>query len=161
MFPAMRTGFMVLPAGLADAARPALARMPMHGRVPEQRALAAFLSSGQFVQHLRRMRRLYRERRDALLDALDRHLGEAALVHGAGTGMHLSLRFADPAWRDDRISDAAIAAGIAVHCMTRHETGLRKTAWNGLLLGYSQVPAGDIDDAVKRLAAVARRSYSY
>jgi GntR family transcriptional regulator/MocR family aminotransferase len=154
MFPAMRTGFMVLPPGLAEAARPALARLPMHGRVPEQRALAAFLSSGQFVQHLRRMRRLYRERRDALLDALDRHVGDTAAVHGAGTGMHLSLRFSDPDWRDDRISDAALAAGIAVHCMTRHETGLRKTAWNGLLLGYSQVPATDIDDAVKRLAGI-------
>jgi GntR family transcriptional regulator/MocR family aminotransferase len=156
MFPAMRTGFMVLPSSLAEAARPALARLPMHGRVPEQRALAAFLSDGQFVQHLRRMRRLYRERRDALLDALDRHVGDTVVVHGAGTGMHLSLRFADPDWRDDRISDAAHAAGIAVHCMTRHETGLRKTGWTGLLLGYSQVPAMEIDDAVRRLAEIAR-----
>jgi GntR family transcriptional regulator/MocR family aminotransferase len=154
MFPAMRTGFMVLPPGLADAARPVLARMPMHGRVPEQRALAAFLGSGQFVQHLRRMRRLYRERRDALLDALDRHFGDTALVHGAGTGMHLSLRFADPAWRDDRVSDAAHAAGIVAHCLTRHETGLRKTGWNGLLLGYSQVPAAGIGAAVGRLAEI-------
>jgi GntR family transcriptional regulator/MocR family aminotransferase len=153
----MRTGFMVLPAGLAEAARPALARLPMHGRVPEQRALAAFLSDGQFVQHLRRMRRLYRERRDALLDALHRHVGDTALVHGAGTGMHLSLRFADPAWRDDQVSDAARAAGIAVHCMTRHETGLRKTGWNGLLLGYSQVPAVEMEDAVGRLAGIVYR----
>jgi GntR family transcriptional regulator / MocR family aminotransferase len=161
MFPAMRTGFMVLPAGLADAARPALARLPMHGRVPEQRALAAFLNSGQFVQHLRRMRRLYRERRDALLEALDRHVGDLALVHGAGTGMHLSLRLPEPDRPEDRISDsgisdAALGAGIAVHCMTRHETGLRKTGWNGLLLGYSQVPAADIDAAVGRLASIAR-----
>lgn len=157
MFPAMRTGFMVLPAGLAAAARPALARLPMHGRVPEQRALAGFLGSGQFVQHLRRMRRLYRERRDALLEALQRHCAGMALVHGAGTGMHLSLRFADPGWRDDQVSDAALAAGIAVHCMSRHETGLRKTAWSGLLLGYSQVPATEIDAAVRRLAQVAYR----
>lgn len=158
MFPAMRTGFMVLPPGLAEAARPALARLPMHGRVPEQRALAAFLNSGQFVQHLRRMRRLYRERRDALLDALARHVGGMALVHGAGTGMHLSLRFTEPDWRDDRISDAALAAGIAVHCMTRHETGLRKTWWNGLLLGYSQVPTGEIDDALRRLVKCGIRN---
>jgi GntR family transcriptional regulator/MocR family aminotransferase len=155
MFPAMRTGFMVLPPGLADAARPVLARMPMHGRVPEQRALAAFLDSGQFVQHLRRMRRLYRERRDALLEALHRHFGDTALVHGAGTGMHLSLRFADPDWRDDRVSDAAQGAGIVAHCLTRHETGLRKTGWNGLLLGYSQVPAAGIGAAVGRLAEIA------
>jgi GntR family transcriptional regulator/MocR family aminotransferase len=88
---------------------------------------------------------------------VDRHFGDTALVHGSGTGMHLSLRFAEPTWRDDRISDAALAAGIAVHCMTRHETGLRKTRWTGLLLGYSQVPASEIDDAVKRLAKIACR----
>ncbi|MGO4475096.1 PLP-dependent aminotransferase family protein [Massilia sp. 2TAF26] len=157
MFPAMRTGFMVLPAGLAEAARPALARLPMHGRVPEQRALAAFLNDGQFVQHLRRMRRLYRERRDALLEALGRHFGDMAAVHGAGTGMHLALRFADPDWRDDRISDAARGAGITAHCMTRHETGLRKTGWTGLLLGYSQVPATEIDDVARRLAKISCR----
>jgi GntR family transcriptional regulator/MocR family aminotransferase len=156
MFPAMRTGFMVLPGGLAAAVRPALARLPTHGRVPEQRALAAFLHEGHFVQHLRRMRRLYRERRDALLEALDRHVGAAATVHGAGTGMHLSLRFADPDWRDDQVSDALLSAGIAAHALSRHASGLLRTPWNGLLLGYSQVPASDVMDAVRRLAKVAR-----
>jgi GntR family transcriptional regulator/MocR family aminotransferase len=34
---------------------------------------------------------------------------------------------------------------------------LRKTGWSGLLLGYSQVPAADIADAVRRLAATAMR----
>jgi DNA-binding transcriptional MocR family regulator len=57
----------------------------------------------------------YRDRRDALLDALHQHFGDTAAVHGAGTGMHLSLRFAEPAWRDDRISEAAHAAGIVAH----------------------------------------------
>jgi GntR family transcriptional regulator/MocR family aminotransferase len=158
MFPAMRTGFMVLPAGLAAAVRPALARLPTHGRVPEQRALAAWIQEGQFVQHLRRMRRLYRERRDALLEAVHKHFGAAASVHGADTGMHLALRFADPDWRDDRVSEAALAAGIAVHALTPHTSGLRKTPWNGLILGYSQVPAQDMDDAVRRLARVAHRN---
>jgi GntR family transcriptional regulator/MocR family aminotransferase len=130
----------------------------MHGRVPEQRALAAFLHEGHFVQHLRRMRRLYRERRDALLEALDRHFGAAAIVHGAGTGMHLSLRFADPDWRDDQVSDAALAAGIAAHALSRHASGLRRTPWNGLLLGYSQVPAQEMNEAVRRLARVAHQT---
>ena len=71
--------------------------------------------------------------------------------------MHLALRFADPGWLDHRISDAALAAGIAVNCMTRHASGLRNPPWNGLLLGYSQVPVRDIDPAVQRLAQIARR----
>jgi hypothetical protein len=42
--------------------------------------------------------------------------------------------------------------------MTRHETGLRKTGWNGLLLGYSQVPAEEMAEAVGRLAKIVYRS---
>lgn len=102
------------------------------------------------------MRRLYQERHDALLDALDSMSATRRRSTAPARGMHLSLRFADPDWRDDRVSDAAHAAGIAMHCITRHETGLRKTGRTGLLLGYSQVPVAEIEDAVRRLAAITR-----
>jgi GntR family transcriptional regulator/MocR family aminotransferase len=123
------------------------------GRAAEQLALAEFLRSGEFMAHLRRMRRLYRQRRDALVAALERHLGRIAEVHGASAGMHLSLRL-----RDERLSDVAIAArareqGIVVNPLSTHAAG-GGTPWNGLMLGYAQVPAEQMDGLAKRLAAV-------
>ena len=103
MYPALRLGFVVVPAGLAPALRRAGTVPALRGRLVEQMALTRFIDSGQFAQHLRRMRRLYAERRDALLAALDRHLRNVLTVSGAETGMHLSARLELP------ISDVAVA----------------------------------------------------
>src|SRR5471032_3231659 len=87
MFPALRIGFVIVPPSLAVPLAQMCAQSSSRGRVAEQLALAEFLRSGQFALHLRRMRRLYRQRRDALADALHEHLGGVATVHGASAGM--------------------------------------------------------------------------
>jgi GntR family transcriptional regulator/MocR family aminotransferase len=153
MFPALRIGFLVVPPGLAQPLAAMRAQSSAAGRVAEQLALVEFLRSGEFALHLRRMRRLYRQRRDALVAALERHLGDVADVQGAATGMHLSLRL-----RDGNLSDVAIAAraraqGVVVNALSMHALGA-SAAWNGLVLGYAQVPAERIDGLVQRLAAV-------
>ena len=83
MFPGLRIGYMVVPPDLALPLALLRAQSAAAGRVAEQLALAEFVTSGQFLLHLRRMRRLYRERRDALVAALEKHLGRIATVHGA------------------------------------------------------------------------------
>ncbi|GGC20022.1 MocR-like pyridoxine biosynthesis transcription factor PdxR [Pseudoduganella buxea] len=153
MFPGLRIGFLVVPPELAAPLAAMRAQSAATGRVAEQLALAEFLRSGQFALHLRRMRRLYRQRRDALVAALDRHLGRIATVHGASAGMHLSLRFADAALSDVAIVERARQEGIVVNALSTH--AVQGTAgWNGLMLGYAQVPAPQMDDLVRRLAAV-------
>jgi GntR family transcriptional regulator/MocR family aminotransferase len=153
MFPGLRIGFVVAPPALAPQLAGMRAQSSAAGRAAEQLALAEFLRSGEFALHLRRMRRLYRQRRDALVAALGRHLGAIAEVHGASAGMHLSLRLRDP-----RLSDAALARrareeGIVVNALSAHAVG-EGTPWNGLMLGYAQVPSEQMDELVKRLAAV-------
>ncbi|NYE64018.1 GntR family transcriptional regulator/MocR family aminotransferase [Duganella sp. 1224] len=153
MFPSLRIGFIVAPAALAEAFARMRAQSSARGRVAEQLALAEFLRSGQFALHLRRMRRLYRQRRDALVAALERHLGSVATVHGGSAGMHLSLRF-----NDARIDDVAIVAqaqehGIAVNALSTHDTQ-GDSGWKGLMLGYAQVPAEQMEGLVKQLAAL-------
>jgi GntR family transcriptional regulator/MocR family aminotransferase len=152
MFPALRIGYLVVPAGLAAPLAVMRAQSTSSGRPAEQLALAAFLRSGQFALHLRRMRRLYRQRRDALVDALGRHLGSIATVHGASAGMHLSLRLPE-ALHDEAIRAGAAEEGIVVNALSAHAVQ-GDTAWNGLMLGYAQVPLEQIDGLVKRLAAV-------
>ncbi|MFL6710333.1 MAG: PLP-dependent aminotransferase family protein [Massilia sp.] len=152
MFPALRTGFMVVPAGLVNPLRAVLARMAPHGRAADQLALADFLRSGQFGLHLRRMRRLYRGRRDALLAALQPILGPAISLHGASAGIHLSLRFHDAALVDSRIAAAALERGVVARALSRHAIGLSPQGWNGLLLGYSQVEAARMAAPVAVLA---------
>ena len=60
----------------------------------EQAALADFLREGHFERHVRRMRRLYGRRRQALTTALARHLGDEVTVLSDAAGMFLMVRFA-------------------------------------------------------------------
>lgn len=154
LFPSLRTAYLVVPRTLVEPLQAVLARMPPHGRVADQLALANFLHSGQFGVHLRRMRRIYRGRRDVLLDALERHLGHCGTVHGASAGMHLALRFADGAPPDTEVAHAALEAGVVARALSAHATGVREHGWNGLMFGYSQVPEEDIEPLIKRLAGI-------
>ena len=156
MFPAIRTGFMVVPANLAGPLRSVLARMAPHGRVADQMALADFVRSGQFGVHLRRMRRLYRGRRDVLVEALARHAGQAVVVHGSSAGIHLSLQFTDPALVVTEVAAAAMEMGVVARALSAHTTGLRQHGWNGLVLGYSQVEEAQIEARVKLLVKAMR-----
>ncbi|MBT9514440.1 MAG: PLP-dependent aminotransferase family protein [Acidovorax sp.] len=157
LFPALRMGFMVVPTALAPALSEMLDRAAPRGRTAEQLALAEFITSGQFSLHLRRMRRLYRQRRDVLVAALTRHLGDVATVHGGSAGMHLALRLHDAAADDVALSARLLAQhGIMAPALSLHAVGLRAQPWRGFLLGYAQVPVEAMEPLVTKLAGVVR-----
>ncbi|WP_009914639.1 aminotransferase-like domain-containing protein, partial [Burkholderia humptydooensis] len=111
MFPTLRIGFVVAPAALAPELRRTICALAPRGRLAEQLALADFIEAGHFTRHLRRMRRLYDERRGALQAALTRHLGGALTVSGGAGGMHLSARLDAPV-ADVDVARAARARAI-------------------------------------------------
>ncbi|WP_155741067.1 hypothetical protein [Burkholderia diffusa] len=65
--PGLRIGFLIAPPGLAGAFAHARALVDRQSPTPLQVTLAEFIGEGHFAPHLRRMRVLYAERRDALL----------------------------------------------------------------------------------------------
>ncbi|MES2129401.1 MAG: PLP-dependent aminotransferase family protein [Pseudomonadota bacterium] len=150
MFPALRIGFMVVPQALVAPLEEVLARSSPRGRSAEQLALAEFLRSGHFALHLRRMRRLYRQRRDALLAALQTHMADLGEARGGSAGMHLMFELRDKKLDDSTISARALAQGIVAHPLSLHGR------LNGFLLGYAQVPAERMDALVRRFARIVR-----
>jgi len=71
----VRLGYVVLPSALADTFRKAQALYePRPVNLIEQRALAAFMTSGQYERHLRRMNRLYSRKFHLLLKLLNQQL---------------------------------------------------------------------------------------
>ena len=151
LFPALRLGFMVLPPAAVDLMLPALDRRLAPGRPVEQEALASFIHEGEFTTHLRRMRKLYAEREEALRDALARHWPlPCGLSPGRG-GIHVAM--AMPARRVDRAVVArAWEQGLAPRALSNYAISAG-SRFNGLVLGYANVPADRADDLVRRLAA--------
>jgi GntR family transcriptional regulator/MocR family aminotransferase len=137
--PGLRLGWLVLPPGIdADA--------PAPPPVLDQLALADLLTRGDFDRHLRRHRRLYQRRREALLEALADGLPELP-VSGAAAGLHFVLHL--PPHSDEAVVvEAARAHGIALD-------PLRATA-PALVVGYANLPEALAPAAVEALANALR-----
>ena len=89
--PGLRLGWFVMPGHLAEPMAEAKIAADRGSPALEQLALADLIAKGEFDRHLRRMRPVYRRRRDALLTALSRRLPWLARpgVRGAAPG-HLA-----------------------------------------------------------------------
>lgn len=158
MFPALRIAYIVVPKHLVVAFATLVAKSTLRGRAVDQLCLAEFISTGHFGLHLRRMRRLYRQRRDVLVAALKQHLGDLLSIHGDSAGMHLALRFNDASLNDVSISEAALVQGIVAPALSAYSVGSRVHGWRGLILGYAQVPVEQIPPLVQKLAMIVREA---
>ncbi|WP_144113123.1 PLP-dependent aminotransferase family protein [Paraburkholderia sp. BCC1886] len=152
MFPALRIGFVVLPRTIAAHTGAALQEMLRGGHRLEQLALAHFIQSGEFGRHLGRMRRLYRQRQQALREALAEHFAQAEVL-GGECGMHLTLRL-PPSIDDARLTEQAFAHGLNPRPLSSFAQP-DDTRANGLVIGYGSTPAEQLAPAIRTLAELA------
>lgn len=151
--PTLRLGFIAAPPSLLPALRAAKRVADSHGAIEMQLALAEVIDDGLLARHVRRMQRVYRERRDLLVAALERQLGDAVEILSASAGLHISALFVRKRTNTATIVAAARAADVAVEALAPYYLGRSRA---GLALGYGLIPAGKIDDGVRRLAAAVR-----
>ncbi len=156
MFPALRIGFLVVPPDVTEQVAAAIGTLERQGRVAEQTALAEFIESGRYARHLRRMRKLYEERRDGLVAAIGRHLAGMLTVSADAGGMHLSARL-DAPLRDVDVSTAARVHGLHLSPLSAYCLGgPDMPRYNGFLLGYAEAPPPVADALMATLARVIR-----
>jgi GntR family transcriptional regulator/MocR family aminotransferase len=148
LFPALRLGYMVAPAGTAAAFAAARALSDRHPPGPSQALVAEFLADGHFARHVRRMRTLYAERQDALVSAARREWKGLLAVSPAPAGMHL-VAWLPPGANDREVSRHAARAGIAAPPLSAYYHHPHSKP--ALLLGYSAVNVRKIQDGARRL----------
>jgi len=147
LFPGLRLGYLVAPISLIGEFESASALWPTQQSLLDQMVVSDFITQGHLGRHLARMRRLYSERKLALVEALKNVLGDS--IHVAETGStHLVLHL--PADTDDvALADRARALGLAINALS--PMGLRTRTGPGLLLGFTNVPADIAQEATQRL----------
>lgn len=158
--PQLRLGYLVLPPALVKPFRHAKQLADRHAPVLEQVVLAELIRSGAYERHLRRLRRENERRRTALVEAISTHLGEAALVEGTDSGLHVVVWLGGvPMRAEAEIVARARASGVGVWPVSplyAERTTFRRQRCAGLVLGYAGLTTAEIQEGIGRLARVVR-----
>lgn len=147
--PALRLGWAALPEDLVgDVALAAAAA----GGVPmlDQLALAGLIERGELDRHLRRMRPVYRARREALLRAIAAELPDARV---AGIAAGLSFVLLLDGLDEQAACGAAGERGIAVWALGSFRAEPAPGDATGLVIGYGALPEPATRRAIAELAA--------
>ena len=148
--PGFRIGWVILPPDLLEPFAEAKLLHDRGSPILDQLTFADFIGRGEFDRHLRRMRPIYRSRRDALLAALAEQLPELAPA-GIAAGLHLV------AWLPDALDEAAVieaaaGEGVAVAGLAPYRLAPGPAPRGGLIFGYSNLSERSITEGVTRLA---------
>jgi GntR family transcriptional regulator/MocR family aminotransferase len=132
--PALRLGWMALPAHLVNQVVAAKGADERHPSVLDQLTLAEFLTSGGYDRHLRAMRLRYRHRRDRLVAVLAQRV-PSVQVSGIAAGLHAVLRL--PPGTEREAVRGADWLGLAVQGLDwfRYPSPTASTS-DGLVVGY-------------------------
>ena len=137
----LRLGFIVIPQNLIDRFRQELERYTPKAAIPMQRPLSNFIDSGEFYRHIRRVRRIYSERRDKLLSILEHDLGNLVTYDDYKAGMHLAIHL--PKQIDDKqVAVQARAQGVSVVPLSVHYQN--ESNHSGLLIGFCPYTENEI-----------------
>jgi GntR family transcriptional regulator / MocR family aminotransferase len=145
LVPGMRLGWMLTPSWLGW---PLISVKAIEDRGSEaigQLALHNFIARGELDRHLRRMRLRYQRRREALLEALDRHLPQARVEEGAA-GLY-ELAELPGNVEEAVLASAAAARGVGVEGLGLHR--FKPGGPPGLVLGFAGLPEPAIEQSIR------------
>ncbi|MFI0939085.1 PLP-dependent aminotransferase family protein [Streptomyces sp. NPDC021020] len=147
--PALRIGWMLVPARHHDALVEAKRFADLGTATLPQLVLARFMRTGALERQLRLLRRRHRRRRDAMVAAIGEML-PGAVVRGAAAGLHITVTLeAYGEVSDAEVAAAALGHGVKVHPLSWHR---QLPGPPGLVLGYAARTPPEITAGVAALA---------
>jgi DNA-binding transcriptional MocR family regulator len=118
-----------------------------------QHIVARWLATGAYERHMKETIPFYRDRRDALLAALERHLADEVRVDPPAGGHHLWVTLARP------LDERALYAEAARHGVTFTPGGAvtpERRSQTSFRLSFSLLDPEQLDEGVRRLARAIR-----
>ena len=87
--PSLRLGYIVAPEPLVDSLIKVRSAMDQHSSPIDQATLARFITEGFFLSHIKRMRKIYSERRDFFIEEFNKLLGDRFTLQVPEAGLNI------------------------------------------------------------------------
>jgi GntR family transcriptional regulator/MocR family aminotransferase len=155
--PTLRLGWLLCPPGLVEAVADLKIRADRGSPGLEQLVLARLIESGRFDRHLRRMRKIYTSKRDALVAALEEHAPEVRLS-GLAAGFHAVAQLA-PGASEAAVVEAARARGVGIYGMSANRSS-RAPDPAQLVLGFGNLSERAIIEGITRVAPSLQATFT-
>lgn len=150
----LRLGYVVMPARFMQAAQAAKSLMSYGQSWLDQQILARFMISGRYLRHVRRLRVVYKARRDATIEGLLTVFSGDCRIEGVDTGVHLCCTLPAHGPDANSVSNYARRLGIGLYGLS--DCGVRTGDVDTsrlLVVGYAGLTPKEIGEAFARLKA--------
>jgi GntR family transcriptional regulator / MocR family aminotransferase len=151
LYPSLRLGYLLVPAPLADAVAKLRTAIDQHSPTIDQATLARFIAEGFYLSHVRRMRKIYAERREIFIEQFNKLLGDRFTLDIADAGLHALAWF-----RSEKdvpvIQRAGPGLGVKISFLSLFCIAAKLPP--ALLLGFAAWSPAQIREGLARLARV-------
>jgi GntR family transcriptional regulator/MocR family aminotransferase len=156
LFPALRLGFLVVPADLLPHLASIRRASDLHPPTFEQLVVGDMIADGHYERHLRRMRSICRERLEALAESARRLCAGALSLRSVQTGLHAVADLGDDL-EADRVFQEARSRDVEVMPLSAYFATPSRSP-QALVLGFGAVDPKAITSGMVRLAAALEAS---
>jgi len=147
--PSLALGYVVVPQPLQSTFETSFSALWSAGSLLEQKVIAEFIAEGHFSLHIKKMRKLYGERRTALASELNKQLFKELSISLQAGGMHLIGELINQP-DETRLKQEAAALGLGLNFLSDFQ--IKTTNPSALLLSFTNVDTASAEDVVSRLA---------
>lgn len=155
---ALRLGYLILPEPLVGRFGDSIQRFgPKASSMPQQ-PLADFIDKGEFYRHLRRVRRIYAERRRFLLEKLAQDFSAYGYCVDHQAGMQVVFHLTCTL-KDNEICARARDRGLSIEPLSGFVQAPKpeRGAYNGLLLGFCGYSVPELELGLAQLLKVLQQ----
>ncbi|WP_141432205.1 PLP-dependent aminotransferase family protein [Bacillus sp. 03113] len=149
LLPSLRLGYLVLPTQLVEKSRRIKWISDLHNPSFEQLVLARFIGEGHLERHIFKMKKVYNNRRDCLIQCLKRAFPNKITLFGYSTGLHLVVEFNDVEFSKE-VLELIQFSGVKVHPVESHSIQ-KGNHLNQVIIGYGHLTEEEISEGVNRL----------
>jgi GntR family transcriptional regulator/MocR family aminotransferase len=153
LFPSLRIGYLVVPPAWIPLVSRAKWLCDRQSPLLEQYALTDCIAEGHFERHIRRMRHLYNQRRQVLVNTLKQYFGSRVTILGENAGIHLMAKI-ETALPDEFVIQEAKLLGVGlISAQGYYLTAPKKGEF---IFGYAQLDEIQIERGIQKLFQVLK-----